>query len=279
MAIGGRKKLTPKPKGSKRSPSGVARTRARVVASAEKAAARKAGIAPTDEEIEVDQDYVEPVVMIRPPTTTSDADDASEGGAVGELFRTARELDLLGADTDPGQRGTDETTASDQESPAATDKTVITPPGHNETVAGSETPRRRDPSHPAREIVHDFRTAEDLRIEQLPPGGRPGSVRLVSATPGTLLRRESGINRSAHFGSGDALEDVFFGDGYQDDEYQDQQMLMTREGQRRSSRASMGPLLVDQRQANLARCIAREIVDMALDLDGCELAGGIMDDV
>ena len=48
MAIGGRKKLTPKPKGSKRSPSGVARTRARVVASAEKAAARKAGIAPTD---------------------------------------------------------------------------------------------------------------------------------------------------------------------------------------------------------------------------------------
>ena len=49
MAIGGRKKLTPKPKGSKRSPSGVARTRARVVASAEKAAARKAGVAPTDE--------------------------------------------------------------------------------------------------------------------------------------------------------------------------------------------------------------------------------------
>ena len=131
MAIGGRKKPTPKPKGSKRSPSGVARTRARVVASAEKAAARKAGIAPTDVEIEVDQDYVEPVVMIRPPTTTSDADDASEGGAVGELFRTARELDLLGADTDPGRRGTDETTASDQESPAATDKTIITPPGHN----------------------------------------------------------------------------------------------------------------------------------------------------
>jgi len=48
MAIGGRKKLTPKPKGSKQTPSGVARTRARFVASAEKAAARKAGIAPTD---------------------------------------------------------------------------------------------------------------------------------------------------------------------------------------------------------------------------------------
>ena len=44
----GAKKLTPKPKGSKRTPGGVAITRARVVASAEKAAARRAGIAPTD---------------------------------------------------------------------------------------------------------------------------------------------------------------------------------------------------------------------------------------
>ena len=48
MAVGGREKLTPKPKGSERTPSGVATTRACVVASAEQAAARKAGIAPTD---------------------------------------------------------------------------------------------------------------------------------------------------------------------------------------------------------------------------------------
>ena len=46
--------------------------------------------------------------MTRPPTMTSDADDASEGGAIGELFRAARELDLPGANMDTGQHGINE---------------------------------------------------------------------------------------------------------------------------------------------------------------------------